>query len=112
MKLQPIARTRLEKTALDNGFDLDLGVTGQWLCYCSSHAPLSIWLSTPLGECSTLVDFSIGNVASALSGLGTKLTNPMPSGAVGARSVEGLTDGHREHLPWHRQKVFDVQPDR
>jgi putative restriction endonuclease len=94
VRLRSIACTRLEKAALDNGFDLDLGATGQWLRYGSSHAPLKVWLSA-LGEGFFLVAFSMGNVASALSGLGTKLTHPMPAGAVGARSVAEIPALHR-----------------
>lgn len=37
MKLTPLARTRLEKAAVDNGFDLDLGADERWLRYGSSQ---------------------------------------------------------------------------
>ena len=94
MKLHPIARTRLEKAALDNGFDLDLDVTGSWLRYGSSQAPLKIRLSA-LGEGFFLVAFSMGNVAASLTGVGTKLAHPMPTGAVGARSVAEIPALHR-----------------
>ena len=49
MPIAPAARTRLEKAAGDNGFDLDFGAEGDWLAYGSSHAPLRIWL-TVYGE--------------------------------------------------------------
>ena len=36
--------TRLEKAAIDNGFDRELPRAGEWLAYGSTHAPLEVWL--------------------------------------------------------------------
>jgi putative restriction endonuclease len=94
MKLSPIARTRLEKAAVDNGFDLDLGADERWLRCGSSQAPLRLWLGA-LGDGFFVVAMSQGNVVAALDGLGTPVTNPIPPGAVGARSVTDIPALHQ-----------------
>lgn len=45
MSLQPATATRLEKAAIDNGFDQELTRIGDCLTYGSTHAPLTIWLT-------------------------------------------------------------------
>ena len=45
MPLSPSTQTRLEKAALDCGFDLGLPRQGDWLGYASTRAPLAVWLS-------------------------------------------------------------------
>ena len=47
--LTAVTLTRLEKAATDNGFDLDLGRTADWLSFGSSQTSLRIWL-TAQGE--------------------------------------------------------------
>ena len=47
--LSAATATRLEKSAIDNGFDLELPRQGHWLGFASTQAPLRIWLTT-LGE--------------------------------------------------------------
>lgn len=86
MKLTPIASTRLEKAAADDGFDLDLGSDERWLRYGSSQAPLRLWLSA-LGDGFFIVAMSQGNVVVALDGLGAPITSPIPPGAACGRSV-------------------------
>ena len=44
MTLSPIARTRLDKAAVDNGFDRELPVDGPWLAYASTQCPLRVWI--------------------------------------------------------------------
>jgi hypothetical protein len=48
--LSPATITRLEKTAVDNGFDLEHSrvstPAGDWLCFASAQALLRLWLST------------------------------------------------------------------
>jgi len=45
MTLDLLARTRLEKAAVDNGFELERGSDGPWLAYASTHTDLRIWLT-------------------------------------------------------------------
>jgi hypothetical protein len=86
--------TRLEKAAVDNGFDLELPRQGEWLGYASTHAPLRIWL-TAVVEGLFLVAVSQQNVARALRDQGTAFTSPLPSGASGARGVVDIPALHR-----------------
>lgn len=92
--LSPVTITRLEKAAVDNGFDLEQGRHDDWLAYGSSHAPLRIWL-TALGESFFLVALSRSDVFAALAGLGVALTSPVPNGAAAARSTSDLPALHR-----------------
>ena len=47
--LTAVTITRLEKAATDNGFDLDLEHTADWLSFGSSQTSMRIWL-TAIGE--------------------------------------------------------------
>lgn len=61
----PGAITLIEKAANDAGFDLILPRAGAWLAFASTHAPLTIWVtSAAQGELVTA--FSSVAVASAL----------------------------------------------
>lgn len=78
---------RLEKAALDNGFDRELGGHGDWLSYGSSFSPLKVWLTSLLGA-DILVAVSRRNVADALEPrLGAEWLGLLPGGAVAARAV-------------------------
>ena len=93
----PIAlavRTRLEKAATDNGFDLVLPQEGDWIAFASSHAPLRVWL-TALGDALLLAAVSHANVARALADHGTSFVNPIPTGACAARGVTDFASLHR-----------------
>jgi hypothetical protein len=92
--LTPVILTRLEKAATDNGFDLDLGRTDDWLHFGSSQTSMQIWL-TAVGESSFLVAASRSDVLDALEGLGVPFSTPLPSGAAGARSVSEIAALHR-----------------
>lgn len=94
MRPTPIARTRIEKAAFDNGFDLELGADERWLRYGSSQAPLRLWLSA-LGDGFFVVAMSQGPVAAALEGLGAPITGPIPPGATAARSVTDIPALHQ-----------------
>jgi putative restriction endonuclease len=85
---------RLEKAAVDNGFDQELPRQGEWLGFASTQAPLRLWL-TALGESLFLAAFSQSNVARALSEHGTVFTSPLPPGACGARAVADIPSLHR-----------------
>lgn len=94
LNLLPGVRTRLEKAAADNGFDLALTFDGGWLAFASTHAPLRVWLSA-VGDTVFLAAMSRPDVLDHLSDHGTAFTRPMPPGACGAR---GVTD----HALLHR----------
>lgn len=92
--LTPVTITRLEKAATDNGFDLDLGRATDWLHFGSSQTSMRIWL-TAVGESLFLVAASRADVLDGLADLGVVFTNPLPSGAAGARSVSEIAALHR-----------------
>ena len=92
--LAAVTITRLEKGATDNGFDLDLEHTADWLSYGSSQTSMRIWL-TAIGESQFLTAMSRADVVDGLAGLGVVFTNLLPSGAAGAVSVSDLATLHR-----------------
>jgi len=87
--LSVVTTTRLEKAALDNGFDRELPSEPGWLAYASTHAPLGIWLAA-LGEDLFLVAFSQSNVAKALTGQGIPLERTV---ALSDGSHRDVVDG-------------------
>ena len=87
--LAPVTITRLEKAATDDGFDLDVERTADWLSFGSTQTLMRIWL-TAIGESQFLAAMSRADVLDGLSGLGVAFTNPVPSGAAGALSVRTL----------------------
>lgn len=78
--------TRLEKAANDNGFDMDRGHDGAWLCFESSHARGRLWLTEWSGSV-LIAAFSHPGLLRALADHGVAVAHPLPSGAVGGRSV-------------------------
>lgn len=95
------ARTLLEKTAYDNGFDLGPTQEGDWLAFASSHAQLRIWLrSSTTG--GLLCALSQKNVLKALADHGSAAPTqapasaepPLPEGASGAREVRDFKGLH------------------
>ena len=92
--LAAITITRLEKAATDNGFDLELEHTADWLSFGSSQTSMRIWL-TAIGESRFLAAASRADVLDGLAGLGAASTDPLPSGAAGARSVSDIAALHR-----------------
>ena len=98
MTHSPMTQTRLEKAAIDNGFDLALAPEGDWLVFGSTQCPLRVWLRT-LGKGDSEEGFfisalSMKNVASALE-VGAACVSPLPKGAAGARSVGDVPLLHR-----------------
>ena len=91
--LTTVAITRLEKAATDNGFDLDQGRTADWLAFGSSQISLRIWL-TAQGESRFLAAMSRADVLDGLAGLGVPSTDPLPSGAADALSVDNVATLH------------------
>ena len=84
-----VTMTRLEKAATDNGFDLELARTADWLCFGSTQTSLHIWL-TAIGPSQFAAAMSRSDVLDGLAGLGLAFTNPLPSGAAGALNVSGV----------------------
>ena len=91
--LTAVTITRMEKTATDNGFDLDLGHTADWLSFGSSQTSIRIWL-TAIGESRFLVAASRADVLDGLASLGAASAAPLPSGAAGALVVDDMAGLH------------------
>ena len=64
--------SRLEKAAVDNGFDLELPAVGEWLAFASTQSPMCLWLGMTVGG-AFAVALSRHNVAVALGTLGEPL---------------------------------------
>lgn len=64
--LSPILVSRLEKVAIDNGFDRELLSAEGWLTFASTQCPLQIWLTMSAGG-GCYVALSKIHVANALS---------------------------------------------
>jgi len=92
--LSPVTLTRLEKAAVDNGFDQELPREGDWLGFASTQSPLRIWLGS-FGDAVVLATFSQQNVARALGQYGTPMVAPLPKGALGGRTVTDIPALHR-----------------
>jgi hypothetical protein len=88
--LPPATVTRLEKAAIDNGFDRELPRDGDWLSYGSTHAPLQVWLAAPSAG-RLLVALSRGDVGRGLSELGSPVDAGVPRGASVVLDVENIS---------------------
>lgn len=88
-----VISSRLEKAAVDNGFDRELPVLGEWLTFASTQSPLSIWLAMTVGGAFALA-LSQHNVAIALGTIGEPFVETLPAGAVGARVVPDIPTLH------------------
>lgn len=92
--LSLVTITRLEKAAVDNGFDQELPREGDWLSFASTQCPLRIWLGS-FGDAVFLATFSQQNVARALGQYGTPIAAPLPNGALGGRTITDIPALHR-----------------
>jgi putative restriction endonuclease len=92
--LSPVTLTRLEKAAVDNGFDQELPRDGDWLGFASTQCPLRVWLGS-FGDAVFLATFSQHNVARSLGQYGTPMAGPLPKGARGGRTVTDIPALHR-----------------
>ena len=92
MPLSPATVTRLEKVAVDNGFDQDLPRVGDWLGFSSTLAPLRVWLSY-FGDAVYLAAFSQLNVARAPRTTGDRRA----SGSAGPARAEPAAERGPEH---------------
>jgi putative restriction endonuclease len=92
--LSPVIASRLEKAAVDNGFDQELPREADWLGFASTQCPLRLWLGT-FGDAMFLAAFSQQNVALALGEYGTPIAARRPTGALGGRTVTDIPALHR-----------------
>ncbi len=92
--LAPATRTRLEKAALDNGFDRELAPVGCWLAFGSSHAPLDVWLGA-LATGHLAVALSRADVARGLTEHGRIALADPPAGVGDCLDVETVPDLNR-----------------
>ncbi len=76
-------RTRLEKTATDNGFDLRLPAADDWLVFASTQTPLRLWLGADADK-RLFAAISQYNVASELRTHEIAPPFPLPDGARAA----------------------------
>ena len=86
--------TRLEKAAVDNGFDRELPRQADWLGFASTQAPIEVWLSANR-DGQFVAALSRLNVARALTEHGAAANLPLPNGAVAARIVADIPALHR-----------------
>ena len=86
--------TRLEKAAVDSGFDRELPPEGDWLGFASTHSPLRVWL-TASDRGPLLVALSQHNVARALEAHGAEALVAPPAGAQAVRGVVDVPSLHR-----------------
>jgi hypothetical protein len=93
VRISPLTLTRLEKLAIDNGFDLELPRDGEWLHFASSRAPLLLWLTT-FGDAIFVAAFSQLKVARAIEH-GIPMSSPLPTGAVAGRTAPDIPQLHR-----------------
>lgn len=100
--------SRLEKAAVDNGFDRELPAVGDWLAFASTQCPLSIRLGTTVGGAFAIA-LSRHNVAVALGRLGEPFGETLPPGAVGARVVSDIPTLH--HLIRRAFQLSKTLPD-
>lgn len=92
--MDPVAVTRLEKAAFDNGFDLEQSRVGEWLAFHSTQTSLEIWLAAA-GESLFLAALSRADVVDALGDMGAECIGDLPAGAAGARGVTDIPALHR-----------------
>jgi hypothetical protein len=94
MNLSPLTQTRIEKTALDNGFDVEGPRIDGWRTFTSSQTGLRIWVCC-LGDALFVVAMSRWDVCAALHEDGATWAGPLPPGASSARSAHDLPSLHR-----------------
>jgi hypothetical protein len=92
--LSPVTATRLEKVAVDNGFDQEQPRDGSWLAFASTQAPLRVWLSA-VDDSMLVMALSMAHVDASLGEHGAPIRLPLPSGAAAARTVASVADLHR-----------------
>lgn len=106
--LSPVIVSRLEKVAIDNGFDRELSAASDWLGFASTQCPLQIWLS--VSENTTYsVAISQSNVAAALSDYRLVGAESLPQGAAACLAVADVPALH--HLVRRAFQLSKTLPD-
>ena len=72
-----VTMTRLEKAATDNGFDLELAPTGDWLCFGSTQTSMRIWL-TAIGPSQFIAAMTRSDVLDGVGGARRGVHQPAP----------------------------------
>ncbi len=108
--------TRLEKAAVDNGFDRALPREGTWLVFASTQAcetdveRLDVFNGLLLApHLDAAFDRGFLSVADDRTVLvSPRLAEPARRilGLDVPRQVVALADGHRSYLSWHRERLF------
>jgi len=106
--IHPAIAIRLEKAAVDNGFDQQFVSSGDWMAFASTQAPLHLWL-THREEGVFVAAFSQQDVARALPDLGAIYTTALPPDARGARAVADIPALH--HLVRRAFQLSRTLPD-
>jgi len=70
-----VVRTEAQKAAWDNGYRLERGIEGSWLCYGSTTAPGSIWIAGHSSPGPWLLSIDHSGVAAEI---GTLPASPLP----------------------------------
>jgi putative restriction endonuclease len=92
--LSSMIASRLEKTAVDNGFDLERPAFGNWLGFASSQCSLRLWLGVDASG-TLLSGFSRANVLPAVQPLGQPVSTELPPGCAGACGTHDIPSLHR-----------------
>lgn len=106
--LSPVIASRLEKAAIDNGFDVVLMGFGDWLCFASTQCPMQIWLSVSDDD-EYLAAVSQANVAAALPEHRKHSTRALPQGAVACLHAPDIPSLH--HLVRRSFQLSRTLPD-
>lgn len=101
-----VQRSRLEKVAQDNGFDVPGETTDAWLTFTSTQVPLKIWLGGD--DSGWTAGFSQVNVAAEVAALADGSVPP-PDGAGAAVQVGELLKLH--HLVRRAYQLSSALPD-
>lgn len=92
--LSAATATRLEKVAVDNGFDRELPPAGDWLAFASTQTSLRVWL-TATNDTQFQAALSQPHVAAGLAELSQPVEIAMPDGAVAGCAVTSIPELHR-----------------
>ena len=91
--LTQVVASRLEKSALDNGFDRELPRLDDWLVFASTQCPLQVWLGAS-DDGRVHAAFSRQNVVDALGDQGEPLSAGIPDGSCGGRTAADVPALH------------------
>ena len=86
--------TRLEKAAVDNGFDRELPRVRDWLAFTSTQTGLRVWL-TATDDTLFQAALSQPHVVAGLAEMSQPVETEMPDGAVAGCAVTSIPELHR-----------------